>query len=258
MSPQQLYIAYMTIVRKEVIRFLRIWPQTFLPAVMTTVLYFLIFGKFIGSQISDIEGVSYMAFIVPGLVMMAILNGSFQNIAFSFFQLKFMKTVEEILVSPMPAWTVVCGYVTGSLLRGLVIGILVFASAYIFEVIPVAHPFLALLIASATAILFSLVGLVNAIYAKGFDGINIIPTFVIMPLTYLGGVFYSLSLLPPIWQVISHFNPVLYMVSAFRYSILGFADVPFTTAIAVLFGCVLFLFGWLLLQIVHIRLWSVH
>jgi ABC-2 type transport system permease protein len=236
----------MTIVRKEVVRFLRIWPQTFLPSVITTVLYFLIFGTFIGSQIEAIGEVSYMAFIVPGLVMMAILNGSFQNIAFSFFQLKFMKTVEEILVSPMPAWAVVLGYVTGALLRGLVIGLLVFLSAFIFEVIPVAHPFLAVLIASTTAILFALAGLINAIYAKGFDGINIVPTFVIMPLTYLGGVFYSLSLLPPVWQVISHFNPVLYMVNAFRYSILGFSDVPFPTAIAVLFGCVLFLFGWVL------------
>jgi ABC-2 type transport system permease protein len=138
-----------------------------------------------------------MAFIVPGLVMMAILNGSFQNIAFSFFQLKFMKNIEEMLVSPMPAWTIVLGYVTGSVLRGLIIGSLVFLSAYVFEVIPVAHPILAFFIAITTAILFSLVGLVNAIYAKGFDSINIIPTFVITPLTYLGGVFYSLSLLPP-------------------------------------------------------------
>jgi ABC-2 type transport system permease protein len=246
MNSKQLYTAYMTIVRKEVIRFLRIWPQTFLPSVMTTVLYFLIFGTFIGSQIKAVGGVSYMAFIVPGLVMMAILNGSFQNIAFSFFQLKFMKTVEEILVSPMPAWTVVCGYITGSLLRGLVIGLLVFSSAYIFEVIPVAHPFLALLIASMTAILFSLVGLVNAIYAKGFDGINIIPTFVIMPLTYLGGVFYSLSLLPHVWQVISHFNPVLYMVSAFRYSILGFSDIAFGTSMLALFGFTAIMFTWVL------------
>lgn len=246
MTPQQLFTAYMTIVRKEVVRFLRIWPQTFLPSVITTVLYFLIFGTFIGSQIGAIGGVSYMAFIVPGLVMMAILNGAFQNIAFSFFQLKFMKTIEEILVSPMPAWTVVLGYVTGALLRGLVIGLLVFLSAFIFEVIPVVHPFLAILIASTTAILFALAGLINAIYAKGFDGINIVPTFVIMPLTYLGGVFYSLSLLPPVWQVISHFNPVLYMISAFRYSILGFSDVPFATAIIVLFGCVAFLFGWVL------------
>ncbi len=246
MNGRQLFTAYMTIVRKEVVRFLRIWPQTFLPSVITTVLYFLIFGTFIGSQIGAIGGVSYMAFIVPGLVMMAILNGAFQNIAFSFFQLKFMKTIEEILVSPMPAWTVVLGYVTGALLRGLVIGLLVFLSAFIFEVIPVVHPFLAILIASTTAILFALAGLINAIYAKGFDGINIVPTFVIMPLTYLGGVFYSLSLLPPVWQVISHFNPVLYMISAFRYSILGFSDVPFATAITVLFGCAAFLFGWVL------------
>ena len=246
MSPRQLYIAYMTIVRKEVVRFFRIWPQTFLPSVITTVLYFLIFGTFIGSQVKPMGGVSYMAFIVPGLVMMAILNGAFQNIAFSFFQLKFMKTVEEILVSPMPAWAVVSGYVTGSLIRGLVIGGLVFTSAFVFEVIPVAHPIYAIFIASITAIVFSLAGLINAIYAKGFDGINIVPTFVIMPLTYLGGVFYSLSLLPTVWQTISHFNPVLYMVNAFRYSILGFSDIAFSTSILVLLGCVLFLFGWVL------------
>jgi ABC-2 type transport system permease protein len=187
-----------------------------------------------------------MAFIVPGLVMMAILNGAFQNIAFSFFQLKFMKTVEEILVSPMPAWTVVLGYITGSLFRGLIIGLLVFFSAYIFEIIPVAHPFLAIVIASATAILFSLAGLINAIYAKGFDGINIIPTFVIIPLTYLGGVFYSLKLLPQVWQNISYANPVLYMVNAFRYSILGFSDVSFTLSLSVLFGCAVILFVWVL------------
>lgn len=236
----------MTIVRKEVIRFLRIWPQTFLPSVVTTTLYFLIFGTFIGSQIKSVGGVSYMAFIVPGLVMMAVLNGAFQNIAFSFFQLKFMKTVEEILVSPVPAWVVVLGYVTGSLFRGLGIGVLVFLSAYLFEVIPVAHPILALLIASLTAILFSLVGLVNAIYAKGFDGINIIPTFVIIPLTYLGGVFYSIHMLPAVWQAISYVNPVLYMVNAFRYSILGFSDISFILSFAVLCGSSVLMFLWVL------------
>lgn len=187
-----------------------------------------------------------MAFIVPGLVMMAVVNGSFQNIAFSFFQLKFMKTVEEMLVSPMPAWVIVSGYVTGSLLRGLVIGVLVFLSAYMFEFIHVSHFFLALIIASVTSILFSLAGLINAIYAKGFDGINIIPTFVIVPLTYLGGVFYSLSLLPPLWQTISYANPILYIVNAFRYSILGFSDIPFLTSLVVLLGCTVILFIWVL------------
>lgn len=246
MNARQLCVAYMTIVRKEVIRFLRIWPQTFLPSVVTTVLYFLIFGTFIGSQIQSVGGVTYMAFIVPGLVMMSILNGSFQNIAFSFFQLKFMKTVEEILVSPMPAWAVVSGYVTGSLIRGLGIGMLVFLSAYMFEVIPVAHPVYALIIAIITSILFSLIGLVNAIYAKGFDGINIIPTFVIVPLTYLGGVFYSVHMLPEVWQNISYLNPVLYMVNAFRYSILGFSDISFAISLAVLVSCTLCMFCWVL------------
>jgi ABC-2 type transport system permease protein len=155
-----------------------------------------------------------------------------------------MKTVEEILVSPMPAWTVVLGYVTGSLLRGLGIGLLVFLSSYIFEVTEVAHPLLALLIASITAIIFSLAGLINALYAKGFDGINIIPTFVITPLTYLGGVFYSIQLLPAVWQTISYLNPVLYMVNAFRYSILGFSDINFLTSLTVLAACVATLFIW--------------
>jgi ABC-2 type transport system permease protein len=246
MNAQQIWISYLTIVRKEVVRFLRIWPQTFLPSVVTTVLYFLIFGTFIGSQIKNIGEVSYMAFIVPGLVMMAIVNGAFQNIAFSFFQLKFMKTVEEILVSPMPAWVVVSGYVTGSLFRALIIGFLVFVSAFIFEVIPVAHPFLAVFVASIIAVLFSLAGLINALYAKGFDGISIIPTFIITPLTYLGGVFYSVALLPPLWQTVSHFNPVLYMVNAFRFSILGFSDISIMSSLLVIFGCTTFLFLWVL------------
>jgi ABC-2 type transport system permease protein len=244
MSPRQLYIAYYTIVRREVVRFFRIWTQTFLPPIITTALYFLIFGTFIGSQIASVGGFSYMSFIVPGLVMMAVLNSAFQNIAFSFFQLKFMKTVEEILVSPMPSWLVVCGYVTGAVLRGLIIGALVFASAFFFEKIPVAHPVLAVLVVMLTAVLFALIGLVNAIYAKGFDSINIIPTFVLTPLTYLGGVFYSIQLLPPLWQTLSYVNPVLYMVNAFRYSILGVSDIAVGTAMSVLVGCCIVLFIW--------------
>jgi ABC-2 type transport system permease protein len=250
MDTRKQWIAYRTIVRNEVVRFFRIWVQSFLPAITTTVLYFLIFGTFIGSQITPISGVSYMAFIVPGLVMMAVLNGSFQNIAFSFYSLRFQKTVEEILVSPMKHWLVVAAYVTGAILRGLIIGILVFVSAYMFEVIPIAHPILALLIVCLTAGVFALAGLINAIYAKGFDSINIIPTFVIVPLTYLGGVFYSISVLPPVWQSISHINPVLYMVSAFRYSILGFSDISFIKAISVLllFGAVMFIWALVLFK----------
>lgn len=187
-----------------------------------------------------------MSFIVPGLVMMAVLNNSFQNIAFSFFQLKFMKTIEEILVSPMPVWLVVTGYISGAVLRGVVIGTLVFLSAYFFETIHVAHPFLALFVMIMTSVLFALVGLVNAIYAKKFDSINIIPTFFITPLTYLGGVFYSVTLLPPVWQTISHFNPVFYMINGFRYSLLGFSDVPLVTSTAVLLGCSVVMFVWVI------------
>ncbi len=241
-----MYVAYMTILVKDIKRFIRLWKQTFLPSIVTTALYFIIFGTFIGSQIKSVGGVSYMAFIVPGLVMMAVLNNAFQNIVGSFYFLKFQKTIEEILVSPMPAWLVVFGYISGAVLRGVLVGGVVFASAYFFETIPVAHPILALITATLTATLFSFMGLVNAIYAKSFDDISIIPTFVLTPLTYLGGVFYSVKLLPPVWQTVSQFNPVLYMVNAFRFSILGFSDIPVATSFLVLSGCILVMFCWVM------------
>lgn len=241
-----MYIAFMTIFTKEVKRTFRLWIQTILPAVVTTVLYFLIFGTFIGSQVKSVGGVSYMAFIVPGLVLMAILNSSFQGMLFSFYFMKFQKTVEEILVSPMPHWLVVAGYVAGAVARGGFIGIVVFVSALFFEKVPVAHPFLALLVIILTAVLFALIGLVNAVYAKSFDDLNIISTFALTPLTYLGGVFYSITLLPPIWQTISYFNPILYLINAFRYSILGFSDISFLTGISVLIACSIVMFMWVL------------
>ena len=246
MNSKQLYVAFITIFSKEVKRTFRLWIQTILPAVVTTVLYFLIFGTFIGSQVQSVGGVSYMAFIVPGLVLMTVLNSSFQGMLFSFYFMKFQKTVEEILVSPMPSWLVVAGYVGGAVARGGVVGALVFASAYFFEKIPVAHPFLAILVVVLTAVFFSLAGLVNAVYARNFDDLNIVSTFVLTPLTYLGGVFYSVTLLPPLWQTISHFNPILYLVNAFRYSILGFSDISFLTGISVLLGCCVVMFMWVL------------
>lgn len=236
----------MTIFGKEIKRSFRLWKQTFLPSIITTALYFLIFGTFIGSQIKASGGVTYMAFIVPGLVMMAVLTSAFQGMVSSFYFLKFQKTIEEILVSPMPAWLVVFGYLAASVTRGLIIGVLVFVSAHFFQAIPIVHPILALIVIVFTATLFALIGLINAIYAKTFDDISIIPTFVLTPLTYLGGVFYSITLLPPLWQTVSHANPILYMVNAFRFSILGFSDISFMSCLLVLFACIAIAFSWVL------------
>lgn len=246
MTPRQKYIAFLTIFTKEVKKSFRTWRQTFLPSIITTALYFLIFGTFLGSQIKSINGVSYMAFIVPGLVMMSILQNSFQSMLSKFYFLKFQKTVQEILVSPMPAWLVVFSYVSCSVFNGFIIGGLVFFSANFFEPVSVAHPFFALFIVLLTTSFFALLGLVNAIYAKTFDDISIVQTFVITPLTYLGGIFYSVALLPEIWQKVSHFNPILYMINAFRYSILGFSDISPVACVVVLLGCISVVFFWVL------------
>lgn len=246
MTPRQKYIAFLTIFGKEVRRSFRTWKQTFLPAIITTVLYFLVFGTFIGSQIKSVGGVSYMAFIVPGLVMMAVLNSSFQSMLMKFYFLKFQKTIQEILVSPMPAWLVVFSYISSSMFNGLIIGSLVFCSAFFFENIPIAHPFLAILVAVLTSGFFALFGLVNAIYAKTFDDISIVQTFLLTPLTFLGGVFYSVKLLPGIWQTVSHFNPILYMINALRFSILGFSDISIYNSLFVIIGGIVIAFSWIL------------
>jgi ABC-2 type transport system permease protein len=186
-----MYIACRTIVEKEVKRVFRLWIQTILPAVVTTTLYFLIFGTFIGSQVKSVGGVSYMAFIIPGLVLMTIVNSAFQGMLFSFYFMKFQKTVEEILVSPMPHALVVTSYVVSALVRGAIVGGLVFFVGFLFEPVTVMHPLIALLVGALTSVLFSLIGLVNAVYAKNFDDLNIISTFLLTPLTYLGGIFYG-------------------------------------------------------------------
>lgn len=246
MNSRQKYIAFLTIFQKEVKKSFRTWKQTFLPAIITTVLYFLIFGTFLGSQIRSINGVSYMAFIVPGLVMMAILQNSFQSMLSKFYFLKWQKTIQEILVSPMPAWLVVFSYISSAVFNGFVIGTLVFTSAYFFESIHVVHPFFALLVVLLTSVFFALLGLINAIYAKTFDDISIVQTFVITPLTYLGGIFYSVQLLPGIWQTVAHANPILYMINGFRFGILGFSDISPFVCIVVLIACILCAFGWVL------------
>lgn len=228
------WIAYYTILRKEVVRFMRIWPQTLLPPMITQTLYFIIFGTFIGSQVRDINGVSYMAFIVPGLVMMAVINSSFQNVVSSFFGSKFQRNFEELMVSPTPNWVVIAGYISGGVLRGLLVGLIVFVVSVLFAR-PVVHNFgIILLFIVLTSVMFSMGGFVNGIFARKFDDISIFTVFILTPLTYFGGVFYSIQSLPAFWQTISRFNPILYMVDGFRYGFFGFSDVPLFLSIGVL------------------------
>ncbi len=234
-------IALYTIVRRELSRILRIWAQTLVPPAITMTLYFLIFGTLIGRRIGDMGGFDYMDFIVPGLVIMAVIQNAYGNISSSFFGAKFGRHVEELLVSPLPPWVILAGYVTGAVLRGLVVGVIVLAIAMLFTKVRIPHPLIALSTVLLGAIVFSLAGFVNAVYAKKFDDIAIVPTFILTPLTYLGGVFYSVSLLPPLWETVSWFNPVLHMVNAFRYGLLGVSDVPLWIAYAVMLGFVVVL-----------------
>lgn len=220
-------IALFTLIRKEIIRFTRIWTQTLLPSVITMTLYFLIFGSFIGSQLSDIKGITYIEFIVPGLIMMAIITNSYGNVVASFFGAKFGQSIEELLVSPTPDYIIIIGFCSGGILRGLMVGSLVtIVASFFVDLVFYSIP-LIIVFSILTAFLFSLMGLTNAIFAKKFDDVNIIPTFVLTPLTYLGGVFYSISLLPDFWEGASFLNPILYMVNGIRYGFWGVSDVGF-------------------------------
>jgi ABC-2 type transport system permease protein len=233
--------ALYTIARREVHRILRIWGQTLVPPAITMTLYFLIFGNLIGSRIGEMGGFSYMDFIVPGLVMMSIIQNSYGNISSSFFGAKFGRHVEELLVAPLPNWVILLGYVAGAVLRGLMVGIIVLAIAMCFTTVRIPHPLVTLSTVLLGATIFSLAGFVNAVYAKKFDDIAIVPTFILTPLTYLGGVFYSVSLLPDFWEKASYANPILYMVNAFRYGLLGTSDVPLAVSYAVMLGFVVVL-----------------
>lgn len=236
MIAEKNWIAYTTIVRSEVQRFFRIWSQTFLPPVITTTLYYIIFGKFIGSQIAPIEDYTYMQFIVPGLVMMTVITSAFMNVVSSFFSSKFMKQLEELLVAPVAPVIIICGYVTGGVVRGLLTGAIVLLVALFFTKLTIVHFGALIFFALLTSIFFSLLGLITAIYAKNFDGVQIIPNFVLTPLTYLGGVFYSVQMLPVFWQYVSLGNPILYMVNGFRYGFLGISDVSLVTSVVLLIG----------------------
>ncbi len=242
--------AYNTIVIKEILRFSRIWLQTIVPPAITTTLYFIIFGRLIGSQLGDIDNYSYMDYIVPGLIIMSIITNSYANVVSSFYGTKFHHHIEELLVSPVSNLTIIAGYVSGGVARGMVVGLVVTLVSLFFTTITVDNYVITIAIAILTAVLFSLAGLINAIFANSFDDISIVPTFVLTPLTYLGGVFYSIDMLPSFWQNVSLFNPVLYMVNGFRMGMLGVSDASLSTAILIILGFILLL-GIISLWLLH-------
>lgn len=236
-------VAAKTIVRKEMVRVLRIWVQTIVPPAITMTLYFIIFGNLIGRRIGSMDGFDYMQYIAPGLIMMSVITNSYGNVVSSFFGAKFGRHVEEMLVAPMSYATIIIGHVAGGVLRGLLVGLLVTIIALFFTRLSVAHPFVMISIVLLSSIVFSLAGFINAVFAKKFDDISIVPTFVLTPLTYLGGVFYSISMLPEFWQNVSKANPILYMVNAFRYGILGTSDINIWHAYSILLVFVVVLFS---------------
>lgn len=240
----QNWIGFYTLAAKETKRVLRIWRQTLVPPIITTTLYFLIFGKLIGSRIGEMQGVSYIQFIAPGLIMMSALTAAYTNTASSFFLGKFVRNIEELLVSPLSTHTIIWGYVTGSVMRGVMVGALVTGVTLCFVSYDIYSWAIIILTMLMTTIAFALGGMINAVFAKTFDDIGIIPTFVLTPLTYLGGVFYSVSLLPAVWQKVSQFNPIVYMISGFRYGFLGISDVPIYYTFLVLALFILILYSW--------------
>lgn len=244
------FTAYKTIVIKEILRFSRIWIQTIIPPAVTMGLYFVIFGQLIGSQLNDINNYTYMDYIVPGLIIMSIITNSYSNVVSSFYSTKFHHHIEELLISPIANFTILAGYVSGGVARGLIVGVVVTLVSLFFTRIEIHSYAVTLLIAVLTATLFSLAGLINAIFAKNFDDISIVPTFVLTPLTYLGGVFYSIEMLPEFWQNISLFNPVLYMVNGFRMGMLGVSDASLLLAVIIIIAFIIVL-GSICLWLLH-------
>ena len=242
MNAFETWIAFRTIVVKEVRRYLRIWPQTLLPPAITMTLYFVIFGTLIGSRIGEMGGFSYMQFVVPGLIMMSVVTNSYSNVVSSFFGAKFNHSVEELLVSPVPNWVILTGYVCGGVSRGLMVAFIVTCLSLFFADLNVQHLGLTMVIVIMTSVLFALFGFINAVYANSFDDISIVPTFVLTPLIYLGGVFYSMDLLPDFWANVSKLNPLVYVVNGFRYGVLGVSDVNVVFACGMIFGFTLVAF----------------
>jgi ABC-2 type transport system permease protein len=237
------WTAFKSLLGKEIHRFMRIWVQTLVPPAITMTLYFVIFGSLIGSRIGTMEGFSYMEFIVPGLIMMSVITNSYSNVASSFYSAKFQKNIEELLVAPVPNYVIILGYVMGGVTRGILVGIIVTVVSLFFVDLQVQHWGIIVATVLMTSIVFSLGGLINAVFAGSFDDISIIPTFVLTPMTYLGGVFYSISLLPEFWQGVSKINPIVYMVNAFRYGFLGISDVSIATSFGVLSVFVVILYA---------------
>lgn len=253
MSPYQLWISFYTMLRKDIVRMFRIWVQTFLPSVITSCLYFLIFGAVLGSQIGTMQGVDYMSFVVPGLVMLAIVTNAYSNTSFTFFQSKFFfRGIDEILVSPTPPWLLILGFISGGVVRGILVGIVVLLVSAFFTGLHLAIYNLLIIFGFAllTSLVFSLAGLVNGVYAKSLDGINLVPTFVLTPLVYLGGVFYSVHALPAWAQSFTYVNPIFYLINGFRYGFLGIADIPVWVSLSVLGGMIITLVGinWYLIR----------
>ncbi|MCB1922900.1 MAG: ABC transporter permease [Gammaproteobacteria bacterium] len=250
------WVAFKTILTKEILRFVRIWVQTVLPPAITMALYFVIFGKLIGSQIGDMEGYRYIDFIVPGLILMSVISNSYANVVSSFYSSKFQHNIEELLIAPLPNFIILAGYVAGGVARGVVVGITVTLVSLLFSDLEVHSYAVTFAVFVLTSVLFATAGFINAVYANSFDDISIVPTFVLTPLTYLGGVFYSISMLPPFWQTVSLANPVLYMVNAFRYGLLGFSDIALWQAFLIIIGFIVALGAfamWLLSRGVGIK-----
>ncbi len=246
----QTWVALRTIWIKEITRFMRIWVQTLVPPAITMSLYFVIFGNLIGNRIGQMDGVSYMEFIVPGLIMMSVITNSYANVSSSFFSAKFQRNIEELMVAPVPNWVIIAGFVGGGVARAILIGLIVTLVSSLFVDLQIHNIAVLITTLLLTASMFACAGLVNAVYAKTFDDISIIPTFVLTPLTYLGGVFYSLSLLPEFWQWVSKANPIVYMVNGFRYGFVGISDFSYLTSLSVLIGfnLVLFAIAWRLIS----------
>jgi ABC-2 type transport system permease protein len=243
MTLKEKYIAFKTIIIKEVLRFARIWVQTIVPPVVTMSLYFVIFGNLIGSQIGDMEGYRYIDYIAPGLIMMAVITNSYANVVSSFYGCKFHRHIEEMLVSPLPYYLIILGFICGGIARGIAVGLAVTLVSMLFTALPLHNLAVVITTVILTSALFSLAGLLNGLYAKSFDDISIVPTFVLTPLTYLGGVFYSIRMLPEFWQQVSRINPILYMINTFRYGFLGVSDISIGLSYAIILGFILVLYS---------------
>jgi len=236
------WVAFSTITTREIRRFLRVWGQSLLPSAITMSLYFVIFGGLIGERVGKIGAVDYALYITPGLVMMSVITNSYTNVSTSFYLMRFQRSLEEILISPVPNYVLLLGFVAGGVARGLLIGCIVIGVSLFFTHLHIQHIFLMLFVVLLTATLFSLAGFINGVYANKFDDISLVPTFILTPLTYLGGVFYSVNMLPPFWEHVSRINPILYMVNTFRFGMLGFSDVDVLNSFLLLIGLVGFLY----------------